>query len=145
MSNNELLEASIGIGTVISLLALLVSVLVIGFLPSWFCMQGDWNGYLYWMPIAMFVSRLSYVLLVPINLITGIYYKNPGNIIKIPLMIVMAIWGIPVLQTALFNIASMELFGLELQRTILQIICIEGLAISIAIPSENKDKKEKKE
>jgi len=39
----------------------------------------------------------------------------------------------------------MELFGLELQRTILQIICIEGLAISIAIPSENKDKKEKKE
>ena len=111
-------------------------------LPTWFAITSNWSAYVYWIPIVLIISRWLYglmIILSPLMALTKVSYAHLLNTLR---YILLAIWGMPVLTTALINLTTVQLSGINLQTTILQIIIIELLSISASNVSLREDKKD---
>ena len=111
------------------------------FLPTWFVLTNNWSAYVYWVPIVLIISRWLYgfmIILSPLIALVDVSYSQLLNTVR---YIFLAIWGMPILTTALVNLASTQLSGIDLQTTILQIIIIEGLSIVASNTSLRREKK----
>ncbi|MHA1267907.1 MAG: hypothetical protein ACTSRS_21970 [Candidatus Helarchaeota archaeon] len=125
----------------------LLPMILVSILPGWFAIFGDWGNYLYWMPISITVSRIVYFLTFIAYPIASIRYKKYSYLFALIYNVILAIWGLPILQDCLTKIVTTELEGLELQQTILRIIVIESFSImaSLTTKVEDKEVKERKE
>lgn len=131
----------LAISGIVGIVTLLFSLVIITFAPAVLIIFGMWDAFAYWYPIAMFIGRFLYFF----GFIIGIVYVLLGNfsyLLSGVIDLIMAIWGISVLQTAVLNLGYIQLSGVDLQRTILTIILIEGITVSSALvtkKSEGKD------
>ena len=128
---------------VLALLALIpvIGLVVITILPGWYAIQGVWVEYLNWVWWSLSLGRWIlwlYIILIIINCFMG---GNIGNIILIPSIIILSVWGYPLLYEAIKLLVTTELTGLELQRTILQILIIEVWSHSTAQAIDFKKEK----
>ena len=121
---------------------LVTPLTLIALLPIWFAIFGNWGAYLFWIPITIPLSRVCdgiLMLLCPLMAIVKVKYSYIISAIQFA---ILAIWGLPVFRIALTNMVSTPLTGLDLQKTILQIIIIEGLSISAALSLRTTELKE---
>ena len=128
MSDGEELLVKIIIWIIIGL-----PLILIGLLPTWFILHGNWSSYLQWMPWSIMVSGYLYKLCIIVYPLIGIARVKGTYIIAGVYAALLGVWGMPLLKTSLIQLASIPLSGLELQRVVLTIIAINGLAISATL------------
>jgi hypothetical protein len=119
----------LAVSGIIAILVILFSVVVVTLAPAILIIFGMWDTFAYWYPIAMLVGRFFCVF----GFIVGIVYTFLGKMVYLVsgvIDLIMAIWGIPVLQTAVMSLGYTQLSGMDLQRTILTIILIESIMVS---------------
>jgi len=121
----------------------LLPMILVLILPSWFAIFGDWENYLYWMPISITVSRIVYFLTFIAYPIASVRYKKYSYLCVLMYNVILAIWGLPILQDCLTKIVTTELEGLELQQTILRIIVIESFSIMASLTTKVESKEVK--
>ena len=120
------------INAVINLI-LITPLSLISLLPTWFAIHGNWEAYLFWLPITIPLSRIACGLMIIVCPIMGVFAMKYSHLFNTLRFIMLAIWGLPLLRIALTNLVTLPLTGIELQTTIIQVIVIEGLAISASL------------
>lgn len=118
---------------IIAWLILGVPIMLVALLPTWFVLQGDWNGYLYWVPWSIALSGYLYKLGIIVYPIIGLLKTKATYIFATAYMILLGVWGMPLLKKSLIHLVTTPLSGLELQRVILTIIIIKTLSLSSAV------------
>ena len=126
---------------VLGLLAL-GGIVLVGILPTWFAIHGDWGAFNTWFTFAMGLSRIVYFLCIPLYFILSIINLSLGYFTGSVQATILAIWGVPVYKKAILNMVFTPLTGLEFQRTILLIIFIYGLTVSLVFSSRSEKSKE---
>ena len=106
----------------------LLSLAILGWIPTWFGIMGNWVKYMYWFNISCTVGRWIYGLMIIVIPITSFYTEEWKYLGYIPACVLLAVWGIPILYQSIYNLVMVELTGLDLQRTIMQILIIELFA-----------------
>jgi hypothetical protein len=120
----------------------IVGLVVIGFLPTWFVIMGDWAAFVYWYPIAITISQILGVLGLIAYPILAIVAGKPEYIIVWPLLLVMVVWGYPLVLSTGIALATQELTGITLQHTLLQFLEVNFLSLAISISTASAGKKE---
>ena len=135
-----------GEGVVIGLIGLgvfaLIGIWLVGLVPTWMVIQGQWDSFPWWLTLNIQVSRVLFGLMCPLFIlgtITGkLTYFSKGINCGI-----LALWGLPLYRETIMKVAFTELAGLEFQRAVLVLIFILALEISVTTPESgsNDDRK----
>lgn len=108
----------------------LIVLWLIGLVPTWLVIQGQWDSFPWWLSANIQVSRVLFALICPLYIFvafTGkITYFSKGIDAGI-----LAIWGLPLYRKTIMKLAFDELLGLEFQRAVLIMIFILALEISV--------------
>jgi hypothetical protein len=110
-------------------------------LPTWFALTYNWSAYSYWIPIVLIISRWLYGLMILLSIAVAIIKVSYAQLLNMVRYLFLAVWGMPVLTTALLNLVTTPLTGIQLQTTILQIIILESLSTTAALSSYSEAKK----
>lgn len=119
--------------SIILWLVLGVPVIIISLLPTWFVLQGDWRGYLFWVPWSITVSGYFYKLGIIVYPILGVIKTKGTYLLATIYMVLLGIWGMPLLKKSVISLVTTPLIGIELQQTILTIIIITSLSITATL------------
>ena len=137
------MDEEIALGSLIALVLIgLGSLVLIALLPSWFVIQGNWEAYRFWFNIGVSISRVLYIIQIPLYLFFAIIYVKVGYGIGAIQSALLGIWGMPVYKKAVLSLAFTPLSGIELQRTIIIIIVVYGLSIWQSLITKADDKRE---
>jgi len=131
--DDELILGLAGLGVIA-----LIALWLVGIVPTWMVIQGNWSAFPWWFIISIQISRVFAGLICPLFLLVTLTGKlryftkgiNAG---------VLAIWGYPVYRRSVMDLAFTELSGLPLQRAVLTVIIILALEISLVSGGDNND------
>lgn len=110
-------------------------------LPTWFVLFSNWDGYLYWMPWSIAISRFIYAIAMILYPLVAITHRKVSYAYASVDYLVLAIWGMPVLKKSLILLVMTPLNGLELQRIFVTVIAIYLLSISASITTKKSEGK----
>ena len=123
--DDEIILGLAGLGVVA-----LIALWLVGVVPIWMVIQGNWAAFPWWFNISIQISRVFAGLICPLYLLVTLTGKI-GYFTKGINAGILSIWGYPVYRKAVMDLAFTELAGLPLQRSILKVIIILALEISI--------------
>ena len=95
-------------------------------------LQQDWDSYWFWTNLVMNISRVLYVILALTAFIAPFWNGEITLWIDGISFILLGLFGVPILLTALHALIFTSLSGLELQRAILNYAIIEFWAVATA-------------
>jgi len=125
---------------------LTLPLLIILLLPTWFMFNGNWNGYLTWVPLTITISGYWYKIGMIVYLLKGILSLKSNIVLGGIYYGFLGWFGMPLLKSSIVLLVTIPISGLELQRTILTIILIEifsANAYTTLISSEFETKGDK--